>query len=577
MSSVYVSYDIKGIQQFILRVPRLKCMIGASGQIANFDAEFESELATKPGVEYVFSGGGRGAIRCVSDKIAKGVKDELIAQAHKLGLDIRIGIHEDFSTAVKHADELYPFCPEQMKGFPCSASGLFPVAENSDSTVHDVIRARIREANRDRDYLWKDLYESVKDRMPSIFRDQDYTVEFLRNVNPEPSEFDDDEIDQRRARAGQISLGRRNRWAIVAMDGNDMGQQFDQLLKLYPETIADKLRIVSDELKRITREAFEEAFLAALRLWLNVSKPHLQNCSYEERGLRYLVLPFRPLILGGDDLVLLCHSSLAMEFVRTLAREFAVRSKTASDRILNENGFQPFPATNGRLAISAGVLYSKVTLPLHTAIPYAEGLLANAKAGFRKNARGTAAASTQAQNTTSEPTPAAVDWDCITDTMIDTPALRRQRELQFLDDETKRLVSLTDRPYLLDTGLPDQRREKRGNNERQLAAVLHKAEALRTLPNSFRTDLKSTLNQVWSERMRFLISVSKDQSCRDIVDSLWERDDSQWAEDGARDKRGFGWRVETDEKTKQKKQYTDLLDAVLLLDEDHRMSQELET
>ena len=37
MSSVYVSYDIKGIQQFIFSVPRLKCMIGASGQIANFD------------------------------------------------------------------------------------------------------------------------------------------------------------------------------------------------------------------------------------------------------------------------------------------------------------------------------------------------------------------------------------------------------------------------------------------------------------------------------------------------------------------------------------------------------------
>jgi len=35
--SIFLCYDLKGIQQYIFQVPRLKCCIGGSRQIDNFD------------------------------------------------------------------------------------------------------------------------------------------------------------------------------------------------------------------------------------------------------------------------------------------------------------------------------------------------------------------------------------------------------------------------------------------------------------------------------------------------------------------------------------------------------------
>ena len=582
MSSHYMCYDIKGIQQFIFSVPRLKCIVGASGQIARFDENFEKQFKADEDekVKYIFSGGGRGTLECRTLDVAKSISSELIAKAHVLGLDIRIGIAEKFSEAVQHADELYPFCPQpaELQGFPCSASGLFPVAEETGSTVHPIIQMRMREAKID--YLGNSILDSVMksdsflDQWPSDFREHEpkLTVEFLRNVNPESSDSDDEYVDERRAKAGKQSLGGRNRWAIIAMDGNDMGRQFEMLTDLHPDDqLPCKLGIVSEALKKITRQAFEQAFVKCLNLWLANCKPDLWKCSYDEGQNRYVVLPFRPLILGGDDLVLLCHSSLAMEFVRTMAREFAKHSKTESDRIQKEHGFQPFPSVkDGRLAISAGVLFSKVTLPLHTAIPYAESLLASAKGAFRSK---DSDASTEQSGQPAKfvaPTPAAVDWDAITDTMIDNPTDRRRRELVFYDEETQRTVSLTDRPYELND--KTERLARNGFDK-----VLQKAQDLAKLPTSFRAELKIALNQVWNDRMQFLISANKDRSCEAIVKSLWEQPGSEWAESSDRDKAESGWKIVPDKKTKKKnEQRTDVLDAILLLDEDHRMDQELE-
>lgn len=577
MSSPYLCYDIKGIQQFIFSVPKLKCIVGASGQVAQFDEEFEKFFRVDQRVKYIFSGGGRGALECRSLDVAKSISSELIAKAHGFGLDFRIGLSDNFSEAVQHADELYPYCPkpDDMQGLPCSASGLYPVPEALSSTVHPIIQTRMKEAKTD--FLGKSILDSLmmlhspSGSWPTIFRNDGYTVEFLRNVNPEPDESDVVVVDEQRAKAGKQALGGRNRWAIIAMDGNDMGLQFDKLKDLYTGDLPDKLGTLSGELKKITRQAFEQALVKCVTLWLDKCKPDLRKCSYDEGSIRYLVLPFRPLILGGDDLVLLCHSSLAMEFVRTMAREFANRSEKASERIQKEHGFQPFPYANGRLAISAGVLFSKVTLPLHTAIPYAESLLASAKGAFRPKVSDASTEQSKQVSKASQPTPAAIDWDAITDTMIDNPTDRRRRELVFYDEETRRTVSLTDRPYKLN----DQTEQLARTD---FDKVLRKAQDLKELPTSFRADLKIALNQVWSDRMQFLISANKDGSCEAIVKSLWEQSEPEWAESSARDSTESGWRIVEDKKTKKKnEQRTDVLDAILLLEEDHRMNQELES
>ena len=563
MTSRFLAYDIKGIQSFIFSVPRLKCIIGASSQIAEFDQTFAPGLAKQGIANHIFSGGGRGIYQCGNEDAARQVAQELIKGAHRLGLDIRIGIADEFRVAINEADELYPYCPEQTSGMPCEASGLFPVPENlqadgNKSRVHPIIKARIRLANPDHDFLWKQLFDSIKHELWEIIPSQGLDFECLRNVNPEPTEFDDATIDQMRARAGKASLGGRNRWAVIAMDGNDMGKQFKQLCASATSDLSQQLQLASATLKSVTHRAFHNAILAALRVWIRDRSPNLQECSYDENGRRFLVLPFRPLILGGDDLVILIHSSLAIEFVRTMTREFAALANAEASRILSENGFQPFPATDGQLTISAGVLFCKVSLPLHAAIPYAEALLASAKRKFRIG-----------HSDHMKPTPSAIDWDSVTDSIIDSPAERRERDLFFLDKETSRLVCLSDRPFKLNDKSPRLGHEG-------FDRVIRLAKQLEELPTSFRSELRNGLNQVWSERMRFLISATKDSANRSIVQSLWEDPTPEWAEKEGRTLES-SWRIEKEAGRGATRQFTDLLDAVLLLDESHRMNQELES
>jgi hypothetical protein len=182
---------------------------------------------------------------------------------------------------------------------------------------------------------------------------------------------------------------------------------------------------MSVNLERCTRGAFLTALARTLSAWVEqVGEAGLEVCSVDaagDRGPRRLVLPFRPLILGGDDVTLLAHSSWTLPFVQTMAAEFQERSRRAAD----QSEIRPlWPATGDRLSISAGILFAKTTFPLHMAIPCADSLLASAKGRYRTlHQRG-------------EPAPAAVDWEAVTETLVDTPADRRNRELRFADPET---------------------------------------------------------------------------------------------------------------------------------------------
>ena len=65
--SIFLCYDLKGIQQYIFQVPRLKCCIGGSRQIDNFDRKEVVDLAKQLGIDLIYSGGGKGAFVCSSE------------------------------------------------------------------------------------------------------------------------------------------------------------------------------------------------------------------------------------------------------------------------------------------------------------------------------------------------------------------------------------------------------------------------------------------------------------------------------------------------------------------------------
>lgn len=293
--------------------------------------------------------------------------------------------------------------------------------------------------------------------------------------------------------------------------------------------------------KECTLKAFKKALKTVVLDW--ATDTDFKKCTYHTGNEARVVLPFRPLILGGDDILLLAHCSYALKFVRVMSEAFTEESKRAAERIKDEKGFDLWPATNGKLTISAGIAYTGVTYPLHTSIPYAENLLANAKEVMRKRNLG------DIQKEPKEPVPAAVDWEHITETLIDTPAARRNRELFFLDEDLDIKIGLTRKPYQI-------------SNIHDLVDT--RCKSYQKIPGHIRASLKSILMKPWALRSCELAGLEcEEKETRKLVADLQQYDYPK--------NTGPGWRLENTATGEHLS--TDVLDVISLIDEEHRMVQ----
>lgn len=404
--SMYLCYDLKGIQQYIFQIPKLKCCIGGSRQIDQFDRKDAGELILD-GVRKIYTGGGKGAFECDSKEALEDLKEELLGFARRKGLTIRFGINEDYFTAAREIAETYCFQPDSLEGAPCEQSGLYPTLEK----IHTLIRKRIALGayHKDVSPVESQFLKSLREK----FKRDD--LGFFYNVNAD----DDDGWE------AAESLGNRNRWAVVCMDGNDMGSQFLAFAQNTPEDPATAqqawskwLPEMSQRLDGCTRQAAEAGMIAVAEVFLK---------NKEDSS----VLPLRPLIVGGDDVTVLVHCEYAMLFVKTVMARFNELSKKYAHL---------WCGTNGEMTISAGILYAPVTLPLHNALSYAEMLLASAKTHGRELKK-------KMDSAVSLP---CVDWESVTEGLLVSPGIRRCREFRFYDKEINKTVELTSRPYSLE-------------------------------------------------------------------------------------------------------------------------------
>jgi hypothetical protein len=471
--SVYVCYDLRGIQSFIFRVPKLKHIIGGSAIIDMFDREIAPELG-----KVVFCGGGRGGFECSGAQDAERLRAGLTVRAHELGLDIRFGIHADYSEASHSADRLCPFVPsgDELDGQPCSLSGLYPVGPASKAGEHPLVRRRASNEFQ-RHFERRLLDDPPLDLGPGLIGVE--SVQFLRSVGEEDNQ----------ARAGLAALDGR-RWAVVCMDGNDMGRQFRAHAKSSGgSTPSAWNKSASEALDACSRAAARAGIERVVHEWdSGRTNARREQCTIvdDDGGSQRLVLPIRPLVVGGDDIVMLCHPAFAFAFIEAACTAWD-REAAAQAKSYNGPGLL-WPATNNRITISAGVLFAPVTLPLHVAVPYAESLLASAKKAGRPKSE-----------SSTEPSEPSIDWECVTESMLDTPAARRQREARFKDGDIDCIVELTQKPYLMRSF----RSLRNGDAEYEGSRIL------RTLPRSLRHEVLAQLRRPHDDRELFRLRIGK--------------------------------------------------------------------
>ena len=137
----------------------------------------------------------------------------------------------------------------------------------------------------------------------------------------------------------------KNNWiAIIHVDGNGLGQVVAQKNKNTTE-----LKAFSDKLNEATEYAAQQAY-----------KEIIKDTGFEPTTN---VIPFRPVVLGGDDMTVICRADLAMRFTHAYIRHFEDNTRINGDP----------------LTACAGIAYMKSSYPFHYGYALAETLCEEAK------------------------------------------------------------------------------------------------------------------------------------------------------------------------------------------------------
>jgi hypothetical protein len=184
--------------------------------------------------------------------------------------------------------------------------------------------------------------------------------------------------------------------AVVHADGNGIGQIFEEFwknssckerrangaaLEVVNREFIDFYRRFSIALDVCTEEAFISA-LDRLRSWKN----NLRSLRRIKEN-RDMVLPILPIVLGGDDLTVVCDGQVALQFTRDFLTQFERQTSTleTNDEVLQRKltGVIPLIAQTAigvsRLSACAGIAIVKPHFPFSAAYKLAEQLIRSAK------------------------------------------------------------------------------------------------------------------------------------------------------------------------------------------------------
>lgn len=148
---------------------------------------------------------------------------------------------------------------------------------------------------------------------------------------------------------GNIPKNTKNKTAIIHADGNGLGAMIASMLQNLKsdQEVIEAFKTFSENLDKATNEAY------------NSAKEGLDDKD------------IRDVILGGDDMTIICNADYALEFTNKFLAAFEEKTK----EYLGKNG----------LTACAGIAYCNHKFPFHYAVNLAESLCNRAKSHSRED------------------------------------------------------------------------------------------------------------------------------------------------------------------------------------------------
>lgn len=363
MKHYYYGLTIHSIQGYIFQTNKLKEIAGASELVEQIcTSKFAQKIGGKvTDLEYDPKAirNAAGNIRYLFDETELAKCREIVRTFPKEILEFAPGIHisqavvetaneivpDDFDKLEKIliAQRNNPIRPVDLGYIAINHSrrtGL-PSVERKTDNKENLINDRATKCKRvcfekskgtknrvNSDFFGNDDY---KDRMPEDF-------EAMVSSNPDNPDYS---------------------WlAVIHADGNNMGQALQSLRNTNTETLKAFSIAVDLSTKNAAKKAFSD------------SMPK------DELSLKRTI-PFRPIIVGGDDLTVICRADLALKFTKAYLEQFEIETST------NFKDAKLSSLQNG-LTACAGIAFVKVNYPIHYAINLAEKLCSHAKTDSKK-------------------------------------------------------------------------------------------------------------------------------------------------------------------------------------------------
>jgi len=270
-------------------------------------------------------------------------------------------------------------CSDLVAGFPRKISRLVPGVQLSQAVVEvngelnvdhlDQLEDRLRtQRNRawpDEALGWMVAERSRKTGQPATGRDQKEEGEFIdkaqrlkreagRNSAILERKLDPDEKLIFPRDLKRLTRGKENSWiAVIHADGNDLGKRIMKMSEsLSGDRVAESFRELSLRLEKATNRSAREAIRKVFR-----------NRTGE--------LPFRPIVLGGDDITVIIGAEHALAFTEAFLAAF--EEHTRNEFADFQDLFKTDAFSEG-LTACGGIAYVKENYPFYYAVNLAESL-----------------------------------------------------------------------------------------------------------------------------------------------------------------------------------------------------------
>jgi hypothetical protein len=324
--------SVQGIQDFIFQTNDLKDIIGASGLVENACKHAFEEFVGK-GNWLVKAAGNIKCIYTSGDECKAAVKNfpkKVMEMAP--GITISQAVVEyksDFKTAVEKLEK-YLTVQRNMPAHSLTL-GLMGIVRSRKTGLPAI------------KYVEKIPVDEATDKQQSAS-----AKEFVKTLCKKCL---GDGIDYPKIAFDIDKMTLKNDWiAIIHADGNGFGKIIQAI-----GTDCDKLKSFSEILEDVTQQAAQLAFKAI-----------------ETKFDKNDNIPVRPIILGGDDLTIICRADLAIKYTEKFMQHFESKSEELLKDGLKE-------AKLKKLTTCAGIAFIKSSYPFYYGYDLAEKLCDEAK------------------------------------------------------------------------------------------------------------------------------------------------------------------------------------------------------